>query len=168
MNLIYKTFDFLFKKQEKFKAFLNKQSIITRYNVHKSVAIKATTRIYGIGKINIKEGTYFGVNSFIVAHPQSATITIGENCMISHDVHIRTSQYDVTTLHLNPKLRKTTSKDITIGNNVWIGKGVYIKGGVNIGDNVTIGANSVVVKDIEDNAIVGGIPARFIKSRWQK
>lgn len=162
MNIIYKVFIYLFRKLEKFKTVLNKQAIISRYNVHKSVSLKATTRIYGVGKINIKKGTYFGVNSFIVAHPESATITIGENCMVSHDVHIRTSQYDVTTLHLDPKLRKTKSKDIIIGNNVWIGN---IKGGVKIGNNVTIGANSVVVKDIEDNAIVGGIPASFIKSR---
>lgn len=50
-----------------------------------------------------------------------------------------------------------------IGNNVLIGANVVIIGAVNIGNNVTIGAGSVVVKDIPDNAIVAGNPARIIK-----
>ena len=50
-----------------------------------------------------------------------------------------------------------------IGNNVVIGANVVIIGNVTIGDNVIIGAGSVVVKDIPDNVIVAGNPARIIK-----
>ena len=49
-----------------------------------------------------------------------------------------------------------------IGNNVYIGPGAKIVGGVKIGDNVAIGANAVVTKDIPDNAVVAGVPARVI------
>ena len=49
-----------------------------------------------------------------------------------------------------------------IGNNVFIGAGAKIIGNVKVGNNVIIGANSVVTKDIPDNAIVGGCPARVL------
>lgn len=50
----------------------------------------------------------------------------------------------------------------TIGNNVFIGCGAKIIGRVNIGNNVVIGANAVVTKDIPDNAIAAGVPARVL------
>lgn len=49
-----------------------------------------------------------------------------------------------------------------IGDNCFIGAGATIIGNIRIGDNVTIGANAVVVKDIPDNATVGGVPARVL------
>lgn len=165
MKLLYKVLNFFLKKIIAVNANINKRYIIDKYNIHASVGIKSTTKIFGNGKIIVGEGSYFGSNSFIVSNPKSATITIGKNCMISHDVHIRTSQYDTKTLHNTGKERKTISANILIGDNVWIGKGVYIKGGVKIGNNVTIGANSVVVKDIKSDMIVGGIPARTIRLR---
>lgn len=52
---------------------------------------------------------------------------------------------------------------IVIGDNCYISTGVTILGPVSIGNNVTIGAGAVVTKDIPDNAIVGGVPAKIIK-----
>jgi len=52
---------------------------------------------------------------------------------------------------------------VTIGDNCYLGLGVKVFGQIVIGNNVTIGANSVVVKDIPDNCVVSGIPARIIK-----
>lgn len=52
-----------------------------------------------------------------------------------------------------------------IGNNVYISTGVTILAPVTIGDNVTIGAGAVVTKDIPDNTVVGGIPARIISKK---
>lgn len=49
-----------------------------------------------------------------------------------------------------------------LGNNVYVGPGVKIVGAVRIGNNVAIGANSVVVKDIPDNAVAAGIPAKVL------
>lgn len=51
----------------------------------------------------------------------------------------------------------------TIGNNVTLGANVTIIGKINIGNNVTIGAGSVVVKDVPDNCIIAGNPAKIIK-----
>lgn len=55
-----------------------------------------------------------------------------------------------------------------IGDNCYIGLGAKIFGNVNIGNNVVIGANSVVTKDIPDDCVVSGIPARIIKKNGMK
>ena len=54
---------------------------------------------------------------------------------------------------------------ITVGNDVWIGMGAYIMPGVNIGNGVTIAANSVVIKNVEDYSVVGGVPAKLIRKK---
>jgi virginiamycin A acetyltransferase len=56
--------------------------------------------------------------------------------------------------------------DTNIGNDVWIGFGATIMTGVNIGDGAIIGSNSVVTKDVEPYAIVGGNPAKEIRKRF--
>lgn len=60
-------------------------------------------------------------------------------------------------------LGKKGDKRPVIGDNVSLGCNVIIIGGVHIGNNVTIGAGAVVVKDVPDNAIVVGNPARILK-----
>lgn len=56
--------------------------------------------------------------------------------------------------------------DIEIGNDVWICENVLIMSGVKIGDGAIIGANTIVTKDVKPYSIVGGSPAREIKSRF--
>jgi len=58
------------------------------------------------------------------------------------------------------------SREISIGNDVWIGAGVFIRDGVSIGNGVIIGAGAVVVKNIPDYAVVGGVPATLIRMRY--
>lgn len=55
-----------------------------------------------------------------------------------------------------------------IGNDVWIGNNVTIKYGVKIGDGAIIGSGAVVTKDVEPYSIVGGVPAKIIKYRFQQ
>jgi maltose O-acetyltransferase len=55
------------------------------------------------------------------------------------------------------------AKPVTIGNDVWIGGNVTILPGITIGNNVVVAAGAVVTKDIPDNTLVGGVPARKIK-----
>lgn len=54
---------------------------------------------------------------------------------------------------------------ITIGDDVWIGSNCTITAGVQVGTGAVIGANAVVTKDIPAFSIVGGVPARVIRSR---
>jgi serine O-acetyltransferase len=50
-----------------------------------------------------------------------------------------------------------------IGRNVFIGAGACVVGGVRVGDNAVIGANAVVIHDVPENAVVGGVPAKILK-----
>ena len=58
--------------------------------------------------------------------------------------------------------------DIVIGNDVWIGYEAVILSGVAVGDGAIIGARAVVTKDVPPYAIVGGIPARYIRRRFDE
>ena len=55
------------------------------------------------------------------------------------------------------------ASEIRIGNDVWLGANVTILPGVTIGDNVIVGAGAVVTKDIPDNSLALGVPARVVK-----
>ena len=73
----------------------------------------------------------------------------------------------VTVNHpLSPKGRRNhfgIAKPVTIGNDVWIGANCTILPGVTIGNNVVVAAGAVVTKDVPDNCVVGGVPAKVIK-----
>jgi serine O-acetyltransferase len=56
-------------------------------------------------------------------------------------------------------------KSPMLGSNIFIGSGAKILGSISVGNNVTIGANAVVVKNVPDNVVVAGVPARIIKER---
>ena len=87
-------------------------------------------------------------------------VTIGDGCQIGHNVVFATLNHGLV-----PKDRKTTyPAPIILGKNVWIGSNATILQDVSIGDNAIIGAGAVVTKNVEANTIVGGSPARFIKS----
>ncbi|MDD6796765.1 MAG: CatB-related O-acetyltransferase [Clostridia bacterium] len=60
------------------------------------------------------------------------------------------------------------NKPITIGNDVWIGANVILLPGIHIGDGAVIAAGAVVTKDVEPYAIVGGVPAKIIRYRFDR
>jgi len=63
---------------------------------------------------------------------------------------------------------QNTEKSIIIGNDVWVGSNVLILEGLKIGDGSIIAAGAVVTKNIEPYSIVGGVPAKFIKYRFNE
>lgn len=88
-------------------------------------------------------------------------VKIGKNAFIGPNVSIYTACHPLNPVERNRAIE--WSRGVTIGDNVWIGGSVTICPGVTIGNNVTIGAGSVVVKDIPDNCVAVGNPARAIK-----
>lgn len=90
-----------------------------------------------------------------------APVTIGNNVMIGPNCGI----YAVTHPQNAAGRRKYLAKasPVTIGNDVWFGGGVTVLPGVTIGNNVIVGAGAVVTKDVPDNTLVAGVPAKPIR-----
>ncbi len=95
----------------------------------------------------------------------SGTITIGDYTFFGQNVSIIAGTHDHTLLgkermHSIPQ----QGQDIVIGNGVWIGSNATVLGPCHIGDNAVIAAGSVVMKDVNANTIVCGVPARPIST----
>lgn len=104
--------------------------------------------------IEIHPGAVIGEGVFI---DHGMGVVIGETCEIGDNVII----YQGVTLGGTGK--ETGKRHPTIGNNVLIGSGSKILGPIVIGDNVKVGAGSVVLKNVEPNCTVVGIPAKAVK-----
>ena len=63
------------------------------------------------------------------------------------------------------RLQGIYKRDVRVGHNCWVGYGACILRGVTVGDNAVIGTSTVVTKDVPDNAVVGGAPARVLRMR---
>lgn len=81
--------------------------------------------------------------------------------MIAPRVAIYTATHPIDPAERNSGVEY--GKPVTIGENVWIGGNAVICPGVTIGDNVVVGAGAVVTKDVPNNVVIGGNPAKIIK-----
>lgn len=90
-------------------------------------------------------------------------ITLGNNVYITNGVRFIT--HDGATLLFRDKIPDLEiTKPITLGNDVYVGNNVLFLPGVTVGNRVIIGAGAVVTKDIPDNSVAVGVPARVVKS----
>ncbi len=101
-----------------------------------------------IGKVD------FGSEPYLIKIGNSVSIT--SSSFVNHDGGVwvfRNEHPDIDVI-----------KPIIIGNNVFIGSGCTILPGVTIGDNVVVGAGSIVTRNIPNNSVYAGVPAKLIKS----
>lgn len=108
--------------------------------------------------IEVGEGFFANFDCVIL---DVCKVTIGDNCQMAPGVHIYTATHPVEAAERikGPEL----GKPVTIGHNAWLGGRAVIVPGVNIGNNVVVAAGAVVTKDVPDNVVVGGNPARIIR-----
>ncbi|MDO5522152.1 MAG: sugar O-acetyltransferase [bacterium] len=109
---------------------------------------------------NIHVGDNFLTN-YNVTILDIAPVHIGDYVMIGPNTLITTVGHPISPMGRRKHLG--IAKPVTVGNDVWIGGNCTILPGVNIGNNVIIAAGAVVTKDVPNNCVVGGVPAKFIK-----
>lgn len=124
--------------------------------------ISFQTRILEPGKISI--GQRSGLPNWSVIDGRGG-LEIGDDCMLGFENIILTSTHRSESVTLPMRDQGMYSAPVKIGNDVWTGCRVVIVPGVTIGDHAIIGAGSVVTNDVPAWAIVGGVPARFIRDR---
>lgn len=96
------------------------------------------------------------VNGGMLAASEHARIVIGEDCMLSYNVHLRTDMHRHDRVDV-PMIRQGHSEaDIVLGDDVWVGYGAQIMSGVHVGSHSIVGAGAVVTHDVPEYAVVGG------------
>ena len=123
-------------------------------------------RLNGEQNLNklIKRGLVVGKNfncmgGVIIDPSHCWHIFIGDNVTLAPNVHILAHDAAPKVM-----LNYTRVANVSVGNNVFVGAGTIVLPGVNIGNNVVIGAGSVVAKDIPDNSVAMGVPAKVVKT----
>lgn len=182
-------FNFFIKKKEgletKGKIFLRKLPYIEIRNggkiiIENNVTLNSDNKGY--------HGNMYRATKIMVDKP-GATVTIGENtrihgscihayeeirvgrnCLIAANCQIFDGNgHDICEGHPQDRIKtQGGASPILIGDNVWIGMGCIILPGVNIGTGSVIGAGSIVTKDIPENVIAGGNPAKIIRELSQE
>jgi len=145
------------------------------------VTVGEYSHIFGGAVIN---NSHIGSYTYLSQNILLQNTTIGNYCSISHDVILGLGAHPLDMYSTSPLFYKlvnplrfplveinstfTEYKPIIIGNDVWIGARVIVMDGVHVGDGAVLAAGAVVTKDVPPYAIVGGVPAKLIRYRFNE
>lgn len=117
-------------------------------------------------EISIGKDTFIGHHSHL-ACTESTRITVGEDSLISSGVQIRTGDsHSITDLEGN---RINKAADVRIGDHCWLGQGSKVLKGTVLDHDIVVATGAIVHGTFEPNSIIGGIPAKTLKTgiTWQ-
>lgn len=112
--------------------------------------------------VSLGDNVYIGKNCSLYAYD---TITIGRNVLIARETIFLTRNHKFQDVNLSIREQGFTNMPISIEEDVWVGARCTILPGVTIGRGSVVAAGTVVNKDVPPFSIVGGVPAKIIKSR---
>jgi acetyltransferase-like isoleucine patch superfamily enzyme len=92
-------------------------------------------------------------------------VSIGREGILADRVMLIDFDHGVVEVDRPIRLQGIYKRDVQVGHNCWVGYGACILRGTTVGDNCVIGTSTVVTKDVPDNAVVGGVPARVLRTR---
>ncbi len=144
---------------------LNHTYGIIRCNKGKNVKFRPSVTLLNPERIYIGDNTEIGMRNVLWGGKEKSILRIGKNVFMGPSVKLIAFNHGMETDSMPMAEQPSTDKDIIIGDNVWIGANVVVTAGCTIGDGVVIAAGSVVTKDMPDNVICGGVPAKILKKR---
>lgn len=147
-----------------------------------SAVVMAPVEVHGSGRVRLGSDVLIYPGLYLETR-EDGWIELGDRVVLSRGVHIvaragisigtgtmvgeYSSIRDANHTHVaGTALRDSghVARSIVIGNDVWIGRGVIVLAGVNIGDRATVAANAVVTRDVSPGEVVGGVPARPLRT----
>lgn len=150
--------------------------------IHESTRFELPVRLYSYAMV--RQGCSIGRYSYVNTHTTlEAGTRVGRYCSISRNVNIGVREHPLDRLSTSPvsynaafhfKDHEIPFRQVpfprpattVIGNDVWIGANAVIRRGVTVGDGAVIGAGAFVTRDVAPYEIVGGLPARVIRLRF--
>jgi acetyltransferase-like isoleucine patch superfamily enzyme len=122
-----------------------------------------STSLYKLGSF-IKIGNYVSIGEFAYLGGGGG-LEIGDECIIGQYLSCHPENHVANDPNISIRFQDVTRKGIKIGKNCWLGSKVTILDGVEIGDGCIVAAGAVVTKSFPANSVIGGLPAKLIKSR---
>lgn len=122
--------------------------------------VNGGTSFLGRGQVAVGTQTWIGPNCNFYTHPD-APISIGNRCDIAPEVSFVTGSHDMGSSER--RAGAGWAKPIHIEDGCWIGARVTVLGGVRIGRGSVVAAGAVVTRDVPENCLVGGVPARLLR-----
>ena len=174
------------------KQFIHRKRIGSTCSFGKSTTIDSTARFEGENLLlnhSVFLNSSMGYASYVSDHSFIKNTVIGRYTCIANEVMTVAGNHPLSFASVHPAFYSTTQKlsyvkqnkfddfhyldsqqkiSVVIGNDVWIGARATILEGITIGDGAIVAAGAIVTKDVPPYAIVGGVPARIIKYRFDE
>jgi acetyltransferase-like isoleucine patch superfamily enzyme len=149
--------------------FPGKMGIGFRYLYLRSLAIKCGKNVSIHQGVYLKSIRKLAIGNNVSIHPMcyidaAGGLEIKDNVSIAHSCSILTTNHQWSDISIPIKYNNIIYGKVSINDDVWIGCGCRILAGVTIGNRAIVAAGAVVNKNVENNTIVGGIPAKILKN----
>ncbi len=140
------------------KNFEKKRILMQKLGHEVGEGTKIVGPVFCTGKLIIGNNSWIGKNLLVNGN---GTVKIGDNCDLAPEVAFQTGGHEIGTSER--RAGKGIEYSVCVGNGCWIGARSTILGGVHIGDGSVVAACACVCKDVENNLLVGGVPAKTIR-----